>query len=378
MWLWPILVFSIAHALDDGFLDVIPPLLPIFGQRYGLTNAQLGTLILALTIPCNFGQPLFGIILDRHRYRGAASIGLLLALAGVVLAITSTSLLTLAAGLFLTGLGTGIFHPASGAWVGEMGGVSRRAQALSIFGGIGSAGYALGAVAGPIMYKRFGQDGIAWATTLSMLWTLVLLAVERAQHRRQAERSGLAEAWAKKKPLFTVLATTSIRGMAVGAFATFVPLLAKERGYDLIGGGIALWGFLLAGALGVHLGALADRWGRKWLTVVTLLIGGPLLAAGALVPGAVGLALMWTAGLILRSGEPANIAQAQEIVTSGAGMAAGMTMGLSWGIAGLTYPLVGAVADATGMHIALACWAGLCWIAVLPALKMPETMPEQA
>ncbi|MCD6350633.1 MAG: hypothetical protein J7M26_00830, partial [Armatimonadetes bacterium] len=122
---------------------------------------------------------------------------------------------------------------------------------------------------------------------------------------------------------------------------------------------------------------VADRWGRKRVTIATLVLGAPLMAAGALVPGMLGLAALGAGALLLRLGEPANIAQAQEILTGGRGTAVGIAMGLTWGLSGLTYPAVGALADSFGMSAALAMTSGLVLVAVVPALLMPETLAQQ-
>lgn len=372
---FPLLAFSVGHALDDGFIDMIPPLLPVFAERYGLTNAAIGSLMLALTIPSNFGQPFLGLILDRHRYRGAAAGGLLLALVGIVAAVLSGSVAALAGGLFVVGMGTAVFHPAAAAWVGDIGGRDRRATALAVFGGVGSAGYALGAIVGPWLYVRYGMQGIAWAAAIACGWVVVCLIAERMHERTTGAGRALALMWAGRAGLVPVLAATTLRSAAVGAFAVFLPVLAKERGIGLTGGGALLFGFLAAGAVGVSMGGVADRVGRRRLTIVTLLVGAPLMAAGALGTSVWATALICLAGSVLRMGEPANIAQAQEIMVGGAGTAAGMAMGMSWGLAGLTYPAVGAVADAAGMGRALALWSALCLLAVVPAWLMPETKP---
>ncbi len=375
-WL-PLLAFSIGHALNDGYLDMVPPLLPVIATTYGLTKAQLGTLMLALAIPANFGQPFVGVALDRHRYRGAAAVGLALGLLGVGWVGLGASVSVLALALFTTGVGTAIYHPAGGSWVGDIGGRSRRAAAFSVFASVGAVGYAAGALAGPLLYQAFGMEGLTWAALLALAWVPVVLMAERRRARTTGTaRAAVGQAWTERRSLTAVLATTTLRSVTVGGFATFLPILASERGLGLVAGGGTLFGFLAASSLGLALGGTADRWGRRRVTIASLVVGGPLMAAGALVPGLAGIAALWIGALILRLGEPGNIAQTQEIMVGSTGTAAGMAMGLSWGVAGLAYPPLGALADAMGTNVALAACAALCLLAIVPAAMMPETKPE--
>ncbi len=377
MRFFALMAFSIAHALDDGYTNMVPPLLPVFAALYNLNKAELGTLMLALTIPANFLQPVFGLFLDRHRYRGSAALGLLLALLGIAWMALGHSVAVLALGLLVAGLGTALFHPAAGSWVGEIGGEKRRTTAFSVFSSVGAVGYAGGAVAGPLLYKHYGMEGLVWAVVIALAWALVVFAAERQQDRTVSSHGPLGEMWDQRHGLGSVVLTTTLRSATIGAFSMFLPLLIVERGQSLMAGGGALFGFLLASSVGLALGGAADRWGRRRLTLVSLVVGAPMLAVGSLLPGVSGLGLLWAGALIVRLGEPGNIAQTQEILTGGAGTAVGMAMGLSWGFAGLIYPVVGALADALGTHQALVACAGLCLLAALAAVTMPETKPAK-
>ncbi len=368
-------VFSFAHAVNDGYLDTVPPLWPRYMQVMGLSKTLVGLLSSALWISCNAAQPFLGLVLDRYRYRGVAAIGLAIALMGVAAAGTAATLPQLLAALVLMGFGTALYHPSALAWVGQAA-AARRATALSIFAFTGSMGFALGAIVGPLLYRWREFFGLTIAAFLALPVALMVLVAERRQpkpgHRplSTVARSALASL-----PLVgPVLAVAVIRSGCFDIFSTYLPILSSERGLSLIAGGAILTIFLMLSAVGsLAGGALADRIGRKPVTIATLLAAGPLLALAPVLSGWPALALLFAGGLAIRASESATMALCQELMPDVLSTASGLMIGGAWALAAMFIPAAGLIADRSSLTVAL-CIAGLLpLLAALPAAFMKES-----
>src|SRR5690348_13551184 len=104
-----------AHALHDGYSDLLYVLLPVWQAEFGLALAQIGLLrsiysgaMAALQVPA-------GLLAERLGERGLLALGTALAGSAFLLAGWSGSYLALAGCLALGGLGASVQHPLSSA-----------------------------------------------------------------------------------------------------------------------------------------------------------------------------------------------------------------------------------------------------------------------
>jgi FSR family fosmidomycin resistance protein-like MFS transporter len=137
-----------------------------------------------------------------------------------------------------------------------------------------------------------------------------------------------------------------LRASAATMFTTFVPILFERRGEPLVLGGFMVFGFTMAGAASGLLGsALADRIGRRALTVTSLALGAPALYLFLHATGAARIVLLFACGGCILSALPVNIVMAQRLLPRHASTVSGVVMGLAWGIGGLAATGLGALAD---------------------------------
>src|SRR5438094_8499758 len=104
-------VAGVAHALHDGYTDLIYVMLPIWQAEFGLAYAEIGVLrglyagtMAAFQIPA-------GLISERHGAGTVLALGTALAGLGYVIAGMSGGVAVLAVALFLSGLGSSTQHP---------------------------------------------------------------------------------------------------------------------------------------------------------------------------------------------------------------------------------------------------------------------------
>ncbi len=307
-------VASGAHALHDGFTDLLYVMLPVWQQQFGLGYTEVGALraIYAGTM-AGFQTPASALA-DRYGRPLLLALGSALAGIGFIVAGWAETFFALAIALAIGGLGSSTQHPiasslVSGAYTG---GSSRRALGTYNFAGdIGKmllpAGTALTltVLPWPSTLMLFGLLGIVGG--------LAILFVLRAPS--QAVLSAEAEAKAKTAPSvvppsngFPILLSIGVIDSATRmGFLTFLPFLLTMKGAGLPAIGIALTLLFAGGAagklvcawLGERLGVLKTVWLTEGGTALAILamLPLPLEACFVLLP-LVGVALNGTSSVL--------------------------------------------------------------------------------
>src|SRR5690242_15701083 len=129
-----------AHALHDGYSDLLYVLLPVWQAEFGLGLAQIGLLrsiysaaMAALQVPA-------GLLAERLGERGLLALGTALAGSAFLLAGWSSGYLALAGCLALGGLGASVQHPLSSALTARAFAGLRLRTALSTYNFTGDLG----------------------------------------------------------------------------------------------------------------------------------------------------------------------------------------------------------------------------------------------
>lgn len=117
---------GVAHALHDGFTDLIYVLLPIWQAEFGLAYAMLALLRALYTSAMALLQLPSSRLAERLGGRLVLALGTALAAAGYALAGTTGSLVGLCAGLLISGAGSSTQHPIASAAVSRAYGASSR------------------------------------------------------------------------------------------------------------------------------------------------------------------------------------------------------------------------------------------------------------
>lgn len=382
-------VSALGHAISDGLVNLVPPLWYVVRTMFSLGNRQLGLLMMVSVLFTNFGQPVFGYLTDRFRWRNVVGLGVFISVVFTCAVGFMPNVWLFGAALVLAGTGTALFHPQGGGLAAHASG-RRRAFGMSIFGLGGALGYALGSLAGPVLHRAglavgMGSlQGFVFVLPLGLVLAYILHAFTRnhgmpAPKTRFHLRIHLLPHWKKLAPVFVVMV---LRAMAVVAYASFYQVFVGEQGRSVYHQGVALFSFVFGGAVGGMLGArFSELWGARFITVATMLVSPPLLYYTLYIPYLAAVGLLFVAGLMVRGAEPVNIAQTQDLVPNGISMASSIAMGLTWGLAGVVTPLVGWVSDATGnlaYAMALTAFLPIAGAAVALALPASSSVDSQA
>jgi FSR family fosmidomycin resistance protein-like MFS transporter len=359
-------------------MNTIPPLLPYLAQVQGLSLAQTGLVLSAQSFTASFLQPLAGLVLDRwgSPWVLAASLAYTAVLVSLIGFFPAYPVLLV---LFtLAGFGSSLLHPLGSVTATRAAG-SQPGLAISLYSTGGNLGFALGPVVAVPLVTRFGIRALAYLLPLGLLYALSFIWLRRALPRVEPAapvkgrgRPVLGDRPTRWGALALLNVVNWLRAWAQYIVIAYFPYHFIQQGYPVTVSGPLMSIFLLAGTLGTFFaGFLADHLGRRsvvggsliaslaaaWLSLSTR---GPLAWMGIAVLGAALHALM-----------PISIVIAQELAPGHAGLAAGMMMGLAFGLGGLCTPIIGFLADTYGLSTALASFYPIVGLALLLFLLLP-------
>ena len=154
---------------------------------------------------------------------------------------------------------------------------------------------------------------------------------------------------------------------------TFVPLYFVDVLHrSEATGNSALVVFLVGGAVGTLVGGrLADRIGRRPVVIGSLTLASPLVVLFLAAPAALATPLLFVIGAAVISSFAVTVVMGQEYLPGRIGVASGVTLGLAIGLGGIGAPLLGLLADAQGLEVALLVAGMLPLIGVAATLTLP-------
>lgn len=374
-----LLLLTLSHFLVDTYASLLAPVMPLVIAKLGLSYTGAGMLG-TITSFISLSQPLMGIWADRMRRRYLVVAGIALAAVSPMLGIApSGGIMALA--LALGGIGVSAFHPQGFSMAGELSGPRRSfGLALFIFGGTLALGATPLLVAG--LAGRFGLESLPFLSLPGLALALVsarFLPLENPRVQGQnlaATWKGLVQQWV---PLTLITWVVVLRSVTHLAFATFLAVLGQERGLPIEqAGAISLSIYQTCGVVGTLIaGYLADRMDPRPLVWGSILLACPALSLYLLSDGWLGLVLLGLGGAMIQASNSVLVAIAQELAPENAALASSLPLGLSWGLAGLTLPLVGHLADQIGMAQTLQYMALLPILTASLGLFLPSKSREK-
>ncbi len=369
-----LLTLMLGHFTVDSYVGVIPVLYPLLIGRFHLSLATVGLVSLAYGGMAAISQPLFGLIADRF---GTRFTGLALAWTAVTFAVVGfvNSFPLLVALALASGLGSGAFHPLGALDVRELLPAWRRSLGMSVYVTAGTVGVAAGPLIGILLFGAFGIHGTGWlvlpglATGGYLLW--------RMRNRAAAATAAVRQAVGRQAvPIFALAAVIGVmmsRSWTVNVFQAFTPTWYRELGYGPAFYGPLATTLVLASAVGtVGCGSLADRYGRRTVIIVTLVLTIPAVLLYTLYPGpwAFGSAIL--IGFLAASTAPLLLLMAQQLMAARAGLASGLVMGLGFVTGAIGVPINGAIADAVGLQKSLMSHVLLVIVTIALAWFLPS------
>jgi MFS family permease len=309
-------VAGVAHALHDGYTDLIYIMLPLWQAEFALTYAALGVLrsmfagaMAALQIPA-------GYLAERFGAATVLALGTALAGLGYCLAGLSTGFIMLLGALLLSGAGASTQHPIASALVARAFAGPRSLKALGAYNFSGDLGkmtvpaiLSLMLVATPWRPALFILGGAGIAIAVAILFAVPPGEAAPADIRAETKTKELTR---KRQPrAFALLTSIGVIDSATRmGFLLFLPFVLTAKGATLQTVGLSMTLIFAGGAagklacafLGARIGAIGTVWLTEGLTAVGILALSqlPLLPTLILLP-LIGIALNGTSSVLYGS-----------------------------------------------------------------------------
>lgn len=353
-----------AHALHDGFTDLLNVLYPLLQSQFGLSYGAIGALKTCYSGAMATGQIPSGLLAERFGGVRILALGTLLIAGGYTLAGLSGSLYGVIAGLVLAGLGGSTQHPIASSLVAAAYHGPRSRTALGTYNFSGDVGKVLLPALFALIAASLGwQQALVVMSALAVFGAGIILASLKPILMHGKAEPSKAVAGQDRPWAYWLLFSIHIADDLVRTgFLIFLPFLLRNKGADLptIGLGLSLLfaggaaGKLVMGWVGQKLGVVPSVLLTEIATTLLILAALPLsLDFVLLLLPAVGLMLNGTSsvlyGTIPEFVSPERRTKAFAVFYTG-GSVAGATGPLLFG-------LLGDVVGLTTALVAVACVA---------------------
>jgi MFS transporter, FSR family, fosmidomycin resistance protein len=375
-----------AHALHDGYTDLILVMLPIWQREFGLGYAELGLLrgLFAGTM-ATFQIPA-GFLAARLGTAAILALGTALAGAGYCLAGASAGLPLLVVALFVGGLGASAQHPLASTLMARAFAGERSMKAIGTYNFAGDIGKMTVPAAVSLLLIV-----MAWRPALALVGAVgiaagaaIFLLTPRYGREGAAEETEAGAApsarGARHRFAFPVLLAIGVLDSATRmGFLLFLPFVLTAKGASVPTIGLALTlvfaggaaGKLICAFIGARIGTIATVWLTEGFTAAAMvaLLPLPLEAALPLLP-IIGVALNGTSSVLYGSVPtlvaPERRAHAFSVFYTG-------TIG-----AGAIAPAIyGVVGDALGVPTAVTVVAAIVLITLPLSLALKPVLPAR-
>ncbi|MEI8152298.1 MAG: MFS transporter [Hyphomicrobiales bacterium] len=378
-------VASGAHALHDGYTDLIYVLLPLWQAEFGIGYASLGLLRTCYSGTMAGLQIPSALLSERVGLPLVLAAGTALSGIGYLIAGASIGFWTLVIALLIGGLGSSTQHPLASALVARAFAGPRSMKALGTYNFAGDIGkMSVPAAASLMLVLLPWQPVVAimglvgLATAAAIFWLAPRLPAEPAVEKKSAAD---AKAGGGSRFGFPVLLSIGMIDSATRmGFLIFLPFVLISKGASLPTVGLALTlvfaggavGKLVCAIIGARIGVIATVCLTEGLTTAGIfaLLPLPLEAALVVLP-VIGIMLNGTSSVLYGSVpelvEPARRTRMFSIFYTG-----------TIGSGAISPPLYGLVGDALGVPAALMVVAGMCLLTLPLALLLLPMLPAHS
>lgn len=371
-----IALFTFAHLFNDFYAGFLIPLLSYFQTSLHLTITQVSVLPTVLAVFGSILQPLFGFLGDRFNKKHFFVVSGVLCSAIFLSSICfAPNFIILVLMLMIGASGVAAFHPNGAATVAGLS-QNRSTFQMSVFLMVGCIGLAGAPFVITLIVSLYGFGKLWFLSIPGVILALLLIKTPgiSGSQNNNTSLSGLKVLFARTSwPLWIMFLIMFTRSIVITSFMSFMSILFTEKGISMQKGGIAISIFLISGSIGGLIGGyLADKINRKIVIAGSSIFACPLLLWFLHSGETLSVVLLGVSGMVIFAAAAVNVLIVQRLCPDMASSVAGISMGLVWGSAGLTLPIIGHIADHYSMATSLGIVTYLAPIAGLLAFLLPD------
>ena len=349
-----------AHALHDGYADMLYLLFPVWQAELALSLTQVGLLRTVYSGAMASFQIPAGLLAERFGERWLLALGTALAGLGLALSSLSVGFVALAMCLIAGGLGAAVQHPLSSSLVTRAFDGPRLRAALGTYNFAGDVGKAAVPALLALLITAWGwRDAIGVVGLVGIVWGLAIviaLGGARAASSGNAAAGKAGTTAAPTAPRWRAFTSLSVIGMLDSGtrtgFLTFLPFLLIEKGVSVAALGVALALVFIGGAIGKFVcGLIARRVGVLRTVIITECATAVGMMGILMLPQWPALALLPLVGIALNGTSSVVYGSVPELVPAEKrARAFGLFYTVTIGSGALAPLLCGALGDAIGLH----------------------------
>lgn len=216
---------AFGHSYNDMYFFIIPFLLPLFREEFGINYVQSGLILTIHVALRSIFSLVFGYFGDKYEKKVIIASGFICSSIFLGSLIWINNIYTIVTFLFLLAIGISTFHPLATAMVGENSKSNQRGRNFSLFTAAGT----LGLIVASLLFGVFVQIW-GWKITCLLLslpgyflaYAYLKLKKDKINHKAKAEKK------TKLSHINLFFLSIGVRSLGIWAVLSFLPFYATD------------------------------------------------------------------------------------------------------------------------------------------------------
>ena len=216
---------ALGHSYNDMYFFIIPFLLPLFREEFGINYVQSGLILTIHVALRSIFSLVFGYFGDKYEKKAIIACGFVCSSIFLGGLFWINNIHTIVAFLFLLAIGVSTFHPLATAMVRENSKKHQRGRYLSLFSAAGTAGIIVASVLFGVFVQIWGWEMTCLLLSLpGYFLAYKYLKLKKVKKNLKTE----SEKKVKQSNIYLFFISMGIRSLGFWAILSFLPLYATD------------------------------------------------------------------------------------------------------------------------------------------------------